>query len=38
MSDAFWNVVMLVTMMAIGGMVFVAVGMFVAGLLGFIDD
>lgn len=29
---------MLVTMMAIGGMVFVAVGMFVAGLLGFIDD
>lgn len=38
MYEALWNIVMLATVMAVGGVIFVAVGMFVAGLLGFVDE
>lgn len=38
MFDAIMNVLTLAAVMWVGGMVFVAVGMFVAGLLGFVDD
>jgi hypothetical protein len=38
MMDAIFNVILLAGMMAIGGVVFVAVMMFVLGATGFIDD
>lgn len=38
MYEALWNIVMLCTVMAVGGVVFVAIGMFIVSLLGFTDE
>lgn len=38
MFDAILNVLTLAAVMGIGGIVFTAIGMFVVGLLGFVDD
>lgn len=38
MYEALVNALTLAAIMGIGGLVFTAVGMFVVGLLGFVDD
>lgn len=38
MSEALWNIVTIITILALGGVIFTAVGMWLVGMLGFVDD
>lgn len=38
MTEVLWNVAAIMLIMSLGGVIFVAAGMFIVGMLGFVDD